>query len=92
MKTLLSVLLIGLFSTNGFAADAVTPHACKKPKLLSRAADMEENKRFDRDFKVYKSCIEKYVKEHDGLAVAHHNVAKAAVDEINAFVVKANAK
>ena len=92
MKTLLSALVLALFCTKGFAADTVTPHACKKPKLLPRAADMEETKRFERDFGAYKNCIVKYVKEHGDLAQAHQKAALAAKAEIDALVAKANAK
>ncbi len=94
MKYVLPVLLLSLFSARGFAADAVTPHHCKKPKLLSRAdqGDINETKRFDRDFAAYKSCITKYITEHGDLAQAHQKAAKDAVAEINGFVDKANAK
>ncbi|MEK6805613.1 MAG: hypothetical protein AABY95_03085 [Pseudomonadota bacterium] len=92
MKYLLSALLITLFSANAWAADTVTPHTCKKPKVLGRAADMEESKRFEREFGAYKNCIVKYVKEHGDLAQAHQKAALAAKAEIDALVAKANAK
>jgi hypothetical protein len=93
MKIILSCLLLAL-SAPGFAADTVTPHNCKKPKLLSRVdqGDPSESKRFDREFTAYKACITKYIQEHGDLAQAHQKAAKAAVDEINAFVAKANHK
>lgn len=91
MKTILLALPVSLFSLSGFAAD-VSKHTCKQPKLLTRAADMDETKRFDRDFAAYKTCITKYISEHGDLAQAHQKAAKDAVAEINGFVAKANAK
>ncbi len=93
MKHVLLCAFISLFSASGFAADTVTPHNCKKPKVLSRVdqGSMEETKRFDRDFGAYKNCIVKYVKEHGDLAQAHQKAALAAKAEIDKLVAKANA-
>lgn len=94
MKIILTAVLIALFSLCAAAADTVTPHTCKKPRLLSHVdqSDPSETKRFDHDFGAYKTCITKYIKEHGDLAQAHQKAAKDAVAEINAFVAKANAK
>jgi hypothetical protein len=71
---------------------AIPKPTCEKPEWPGRLASENQNRAFVRKRDAYTECIKKYVSEHQALANAQAEAAKAAVDEYNKFVEELNAQ
>ncbi|TDK62806.1 hypothetical protein [Sapientia aquatica] len=94
MKTLVPLLLAGLFATHAMADD-IPKHSCKLPVIPNIQASDTVRKYFDKNTTNYKKCIEKFVEEQRQIAktspdkTTAYNAnegAEAAVKEYNKFM------
>jgi hypothetical protein len=65
------------------AMPAVPPHNCVKPELVNSLSSQNQIKAFNRNYKAYAECINKYTEDAKGLANAAIKSGNAAVDEFN---------
>jgi hypothetical protein len=65
------------------AMPKVPPHNCVKPELLSSFASQNQIKTFNRTYKAYGECINKYIDGTKALADAAVAAGNSAIDEFN---------
>jgi len=71
-------------------ATGAIKHACEKPDPPGRLASDTQKKVFDRTFKKYKECIQKFIEDQQTVAKAASEASKIAYDEYNDFVTEYN--
>lgn len=66
------------------AMPAVPPPACVAPDLPQKFADSRRIERFNREYRVYGECVNKYIDDTNALATAALKAGKVALDKLNA--------
>ena len=64
---------------------AVPPPTCVKPDLPQKFADSRRIDRFNREYKAYGACVNKYIDDTNALANAALAAGKSALDQLNAL-------
>jgi hypothetical protein len=67
------------------AMPAVPPPTCVAPDLPQKFADSRRIERFNREYKVYGACVNKYIDDTNALATAALQSGKVALDKLNAL-------
>ena len=66
------------------AMPAVPPPACVAPDLPQKLADSRRIERFNREYRVYGACVNKYIDDTNALATTALQAGKVALDKLNA--------
>ena len=74
------------------AMPTVPASTCVKPEVPNRIATPARVNAFNRDYKVYGECINKYVRDTNSLATASIAAGKAAIEELEAVNAEVKAK
>ena len=67
------------------AMPAVPAPTCVAPELPQQFADSRRFERFNREYKAYGGCVNKYIEDTNALATAALAAGKKALDQLNAL-------
>lgn len=86
MRSVLAAGLLAAATAAGAAPAEAPKHKCPPgPELPGQTLmkDPSVRKRFDRELKEYKDCMNAYVDERNAVIKAHQDAANAAINEYN---------
>jgi hypothetical protein len=101
LRPLLNVALAAVAAVASFAhaqepappvMPKVPPHTCVKPEVLNSFASQNQIRTFNRTYKAYGECINKYIESTKALADAAVAAGNNAVDEFNKLAVEIKAQ
>lgn len=64
---------------------AIPPPTCVPPDLPQQFADSRRIERFNREYRAYGTCVNKYIDDTNALATAALQAGKVALDKLNAL-------
>ncbi len=97
-KRLVIVLSVGFTAIAAAQTPAAVPatarpgHTCMKPDQPGRLATKNQLKTFDRDAKLFRECLQAFVKAQTELVKLHSDIGNSAVKEYNDYVTELSKK
>ena len=64
---------------------AVPPATCVKPELPQQFADNRRIERFNKEYRAFATCVNKYIEDTNKLATAALDAGKAQLEQLNAL-------
>ncbi|MDK2122726.1 hypothetical protein [Parachitinimonas caeni] len=83
--------LIATVCAGSVLAAEPAKHGCTKPEYPGKLASPTQTSRFNKNWKEYSDCINKFISEQNAAIKVAQDAAQAAIDEYNAVAAQLKA-